>query len=309
MKRIAFVTCSSKPGFASDDLATVRLLESAGVEVKALPWDGELDPGMYRDQSFDKVIIRSAWNYHLEPEKFLQWIRKAQTENINLHNAASVVRWNLHKNYLLELSHKGIPIPPTVWVPKGKSESLPALLKEKGWAKAVVKPCISATAYNTFLTAASGAEEHQEKFLALQKQGDLMVQQFMPEVQEEGEWSLIFFNKQFSHAVLKRPKTTDFRVQDNFGGTAAALPAPRIATEQAKQILGLVNEPLLYARVDGIMSGGAFLLMELELIEPVLFLGYDKNAPGNFAKAILQQQANGFRKVKSRQSSFHDRDH
>jgi hypothetical protein len=130
---------------------------------------------------------------------------------------------------------------------------------------------------------------HQEaSFIEQVQQGDVLVQQFMTEVQDEGEWSLIFFDKKFSHAVLKRARVNDFRVQDNFGGTYAVLDPPQLALDQAHQILTLIPELLLYARVDGIISQNKFLLMELELIEPVLFLRESKTAIHNLVKAILK---------------------
>lgn len=283
MKRIVFVTCSTRPGFAEDDLPAVQALEATGAVVTPLPWDGDFNPWT----AFDAVVLRSTWNYHLHPEKFLMWLSQLQTQNANVFNAADVVRWNIDKNYLKELSRKGIPVPPTVWLAKGSDSNLLQVLKENGWNRAVVKPTISATAHNTFQTSVETAAAQQEKFTSNLKSHDLMVQQFMAEVAEEGEWSLIFFNKQFSHAVLKKPKAGDFRVQENYGGTTAAIAPPQVAIEQAKEILKLVKEPLLYTRVDGVISNGRFVLMELELIEPVLFLQTAHEAAKRFADTIL----------------------
>jgi len=199
-----------------------------------------------------------------------------------------VVRWNLHKKYLLELSQQGATLPPTLWVQQKSSIALSLILNENGWKRAVVKPAISATAHNTFVTTVEEAILHQKSFIEQVQQGDVLVQQFMTEVQDEGEWSLIFFDKKFSHAVLKRARVNDFRVQDNFGGTYAVLDPPQLALDQAHQILTLIPELLLYARVDGIISQNKFLLMELELIEPVLFLRESKTAIHNLVKAILK---------------------
>jgi len=107
-------------------------------------------------------------------------------------------------------------------------------------------------------------------------------------VTTQGEWSLLFFNKQFSHGVLKKPKSDDFRVQNDFGGTAERTEVPLFVREQAEQWLKLIKEPLLYTRVDGVVSNGKFVLMELELIEPVLFLKEDEQAPVRFANEIVK---------------------
>jgi hypothetical protein len=115
----------------------------------------------------------------------------------------------------------------------------------------------------------------------------MMVQRFINEVLTIGEWSLLFFNNEFSHAVIKLPKVGDFRVQEDFGGSSeAAIPPPQLV-EDARHILSLIDEPLLFARVDGVEIDGRLCLMELELIEPFLFLGYDPAAPRRLAEAIV----------------------
>lgn len=281
-KKIAFVTCSTKPDFASDDLPVVDMLRSKGVEVQPLPWDGESDQW----NSFDLVVIRSCWNYHLHPEKFIQWLDQVESQKVKLFNSAKTVRWNLHKGYLKELEQKGVPLPETIWLKKGKGANLSQLITGKNWEKAVVKPAISATAFNTFLVSRAEANQQQLKFAEQLQRADTLIQKFMPEVQQEGEWSLIFFDKKFSHAVIKRPAAKDFRVQNDFGGTAE-LASPRpFVLEQALKILSLIDEPLLYTRVDGVVSNNQFLLMELELIEPMLFLADGKDAAKRFAEVI-----------------------
>ncbi len=283
MNRIAFVTCSTKPDFADDDLETVKLLRQQGISVQPIPWDR--DPPDW--QSFDKVIVRSCWNYHLHPDKFTKWLDTLEAQRINLFNPVSVIRWNLHKKYLQFLSQQGVPLPPTTWLTNGTSLHLASFMEEQRFEKIVVKPAISATAHNTFVTTLSEAAHHQAGFSYLLQKNDLLVQQFMNEVQQEGEWSLIYFNKKFSHAVLKRPAPNDFRVQDNFGGTSSFLEPPQFALHQAEKIISLIDEPLLYARVDGIISNDQFLLMELELIEPVLFLIHSEKAANKFVEVIL----------------------
>jgi glutathione synthase/RimK-type ligase-like ATP-grasp enzyme len=246
LKQIAFVTYSKQPDFAVDDQPLAQSLVSLGHSVIPLAWDDELAAW----HSFDKIILRSCWNYHLHPNKFLTWLSFIESLTTIIHNPVRVVRWNLHKKYLLELSQLGVILPPTVWVQQKSSTTLSSIIIENDWRRAVVKPAISATAHNTFLTNPSEAIQQEAFFNEQVQQGDVLVQQFMPEVQEEGEWSLIFFDKKFSHAVLKRAHANDFRVQDNFGGTYAVLDPPQLALDQAHQILTLIPELLLYARVD-----------------------------------------------------------
>ena len=280
--RIAFVTYSTKPDFAPDDLEVVNALTLRGVQVQAIPWDGNFTDW----NSFDLVVLRSCWNYHLHPQKFLSWLHELQTKQVNLLNPASTVRWNLHKKYLAELDRQGVRLPPTQWLIKGTTVNLKELLQQKGWNKAVVKPAISATAHNTFVASIKDVAQHQPIMNQLLDQSDLLIQQFVPEI-EQGEYSFIFFHKKFSHAVLKKPKAGDFRVQDNFGGSYSSIKPSDELIKQASSILTHIEEPLLYARVDGVIVNGQFLLMELELIEPVLFFNYAPYAVGTFVDLLL----------------------
>jgi hypothetical protein len=283
MNRFAFVTCSTKPDFAVDDLTAVRLLEKSGASVRAIPWDQEFSEW----KSFDKVVLRSCWNYHLHPEKFLLWLKKMADEKVNLFNSVKTVTWNLHKSYLRDLQLQNVLIPETVFLKRNEVCDLLELMRKNDWSKAVIKPAISATAHNTFLTSTEEASSHQLKFEFLLRESDLLVQGFISEVQQEGEWSLLFFNKKFSHAVLKKPTQSDFRVQNDFGGSVHYNKVPGFAVGQAQNILELVDDGLLYTRVDGIITNGKFMLMELELIEPVLFLEANPEATAAFVNGIL----------------------
>jgi len=282
-KKIAFVTSSIKPDFAGNDVAVVDLLKSAGAEVQPLPWD--VDTSKWN--SFDLVVIRSCWNYHLHPEKFIQWIDEMEKQNVKMFNSLKIARWNLHKGYLKDLESKGVSLPETIWLNKGSEANLSSIMNERNWEKGVVKPAISATAFNTFLVSKEEAAQQQQKFEHLLADADMLVQKFMTEVQEQGEWSLIFFDKKFSHAVIKQPAEKDFRVQQDFGGRATHTKPPAFALAQAEKILNLIGEPLLYARVDGVISENKFLLMELELIEPMLFLEKENGSAKTFAHVMM----------------------
>ncbi|MGC4021661.1 MAG: hypothetical protein QM734_06830 [Cyclobacteriaceae bacterium] len=286
--KIAFVTSSVKPDFTGNDLKVVDSLKSGGVEVTPLPWDVDFSQW----NSFDLVVLRSCWNYHLHPEKFIQWIDRMEKEKVKMFNPLNIVRWNLHKGYLQELESKGISLLETLWFEKGSHANLSSIMTERNWKKVVLKPAISAGSFNTILVTKEDADKNQELFESLLSQFDILVQKFMIEVQEEGEWSLIFFKKEFSHAVIKRPIKNEFRVQHDFGGTATEAEPPSFVLQQGEKILSLIEEPLLYARVDGVVSGNKFLLMELELIEPVLFLEEENGSTHAFAQAMKDYMKN-----------------
>jgi glutathione synthase/RimK-type ligase-like ATP-grasp enzyme len=283
MPRIALATSSKYPTLAPDDRLLLDPLSKYDIQAQPAVWD---EPS-YDWSSCAAVVIRSCWDYHLHPEKFLSWIKQLESANIPILNPAPLVRWNANKSYLRDLDTKGVPIVPTFWVEDRTSVSLGERLRELGWQKAVLKPRISATAYRTQLVSADDAVTAQALFDQLRRGPGVMLQKFMDAITTEGEWSLIFFAGAFSHAILKKPQPGDFRVQNDFGGTAhPADPPPHVLASATRAVRTV--DATVYARVDGIVDTDQFRLMELELIEPRLFLAEHPAAPVRFAGAIAQ---------------------
>lgn len=297
-RAIAVATYQDVPEATPGDRLFIDLLEERyGVTAEAIPWDApNVDWGHY-----GAVIIRSTWNYHRRPDDFLAWASKVEAKGPALWNPASVVRWNVNKRYLRELEQAGLPVVPTAWIPQGRTTSLRSILRDRGWPRAVVKPSISATAFRTWVTSVEEAENHRSSLDILLTEADAMIQPLLSQVQDEGEWSFMFFADEdgllaFSHAVVKRTRPGDFRVQDQFGGSVApADPSPSLLRQVeavAEAFARIAPGPFLYARVDGVVSDGSyaaegtFLLMEVELIEPDLFLGSGDQAPARFAEAV-----------------------
>ncbi|HEY7545880.1 MAG TPA: hypothetical protein VID27_13395, partial [Blastocatellia bacterium] len=160
-----------------------------------------------------------------------------------------------------------------------------AVLEENDFDQAVIKPTISATARRTWRTSIRTAREDQSRLDEILSESSAVVQEFVEEVVTQGEWSIIFLGG-YSHAVLKRAAAGDFRVQSEFGGISEMLTPPQRIIRQAEEILRMIDSPIIYARVDGVESGGRFTLLELELTEPELFLRLDPHAPARFAQAI-----------------------
>ena len=284
MPRIALATSSKHPQLAADDRLLIDPLAERGIMAEPAIWDDSA----VQWESFDAVIIRSCWDYHLKPERFLRWIASLMEARIPLWNPGTLVRWNANKTYLLDLDAKGVATVPTIWPAPGDRVTLNDKLRELGWTKAVVKPRISATAHRTQLVTIDNADSAQSLFDELRDGAGVMVQKFMDSIVEEGEWSLLFFDRQFSHAVVKTPKPGDFRVQNDFGGSERIADPPAHVLQSATRILDIV-EPTVYARVDGVVDGQQFRLMELELIEPMLFLAAHPEAPVRFADAIAKK--------------------
>jgi glutathione synthase/RimK-type ligase-like ATP-grasp enzyme len=282
MTRVAFVTYAELPLLYDDDRLAAAALRSRGVEVEAVLWDS----AEARWEEFDAIVLRSCWEYHLRTREFLDWVASLEHKALPLWNPPGVVRGNFDKHYLRGLAAEGVAVPPTVWLEPGDDFDLASILERQGWARAVVKPVVSMSAYRTWVTSPERAAQDERQVREMLAASGVMVQRFGPEVSTRGEWSFVFFMKEYSHAVLKMPKPGDFRVQRDFGGRLADAAPPQRLVEQAREIVRGVRESLLYARVDGVEADGELTLMELELIDPVLFLGRDAGAAGRFADAV-----------------------
>lgn len=281
MPTVAFVTRQGL-GLPADDLHAAAELEARGVVVEPAVWDDTTVPWA----RYDAVVLRSCWDYHLRPAEFRGWIDRMERQRVPLWNPPALVRWNIEKRYLRDLAARGVPMVPTRWVEPGESVALPDLLAEEGWDEAVIKPVVSASAHATWRTRLPVAPEDALRFREASRHTALMVQPFLRAITDDGEWSLCFFGGRYSHAVRKSPARGDFRVQIEHGGRTRAAIAPPSTVEQARLALAAVPTSPLYARVDGTWVDGVLRIIELELIEPCLFLGCDAAAPGRFADAI-----------------------
>jgi glutathione synthase/RimK-type ligase-like ATP-grasp enzyme len=283
MARIAFVTFRGRPDFAPDDLLAATALRARGATVLPAAWDD----AAVRWESFDTVIIRSCWDYYRRLPEFVRWLELLGRTGAAVWNPPEVLRWNLDKRYMRDLEDQGILIVPTHWCDDPDGPSLTDILRETGWATAVVKPAISAGAYETRIVTTRSDTAEEPWFRDQVSSGTVMVQPFLREIREEGEWSLCFLGGSFSHAVRKTPKQGDFRIQAQHGGIHIPAGPDASLLSAAEAVIAHAPGPLLYARVDGVIQGGRFLLMELELLEPTLYLDAHTEAPVRFARAIL----------------------
>jgi len=283
LKRVGLVTCREHPDLPEDDRPLVAELGRLGIAASPEVWD---DPRT-KWTSFDLLVLRSTWDYHLRPAEFRAWITARESEGSALWNPAPLLLWNAHKFYLRELESRGVPIAPTRFLAAGSAADLARILDEEGWDRAVVKPAVSATAHRTDLVA-RGDAGGAAALAALLSDGDVLVQKYLPEIETKGEWSFVYIDGAYSHAVRKRPSRGDFRVQTEFGGTVEPGPAPPSLVGDAGRVIAAIDSPWLYARVDGVESEGTLRLMELELIEPSLFLSSAVQATRRLASAIAR---------------------
>lgn len=282
-----FATSAAHPNLTEDDLHAAAGLRAAGHDVSVLVWDTQ--PANLR--SGDTVVVRSCWDYHLAPARFVAWLADLAERGVTVANGYASLQWNMHKGYLLELSREhGIPIPPTILIERGQRIELGHVLDRLETHEVVVKPAISLSSHNT-RRMRRGDDEAAAVFDAQIAHEDVLVQPFLPAI-NQGELSLVFFGGAYSHAVLKRPASGDFRVQKEFGGMHS-LARPHLSViSQAARVLSATGERLDFARVDGIVVDGTLLLMELELIDPVLFfsLGGEQSVQ-RFVRAVTRQKS------------------
>jgi glutathione synthase/RimK-type ligase-like ATP-grasp enzyme len=282
---VALVTYKDLPQLCDDDRLLLDYLNGQGIRAEAVVWDA----GDVAWERFGCVVLRSCWDYHLRPHEFADWVRRLAGAHVPLVNPAETVLWNMDKTYLQDLSRNGVKVAPTVRLRKGEPADLHAILESEGWEEAVIKPSISATAFQTWRTSLAEAANHNTGLQKMLAEADMLVQPFIKEVVQKGEWSLVFLGGEYSHGVLKRPQKGDFRVQELFGGSSTRSTPPDQVVEQAAKVLQRAGRPWSYARVDGIEVEGELLLMELELIEPYLFLGEHPQAAQRFGEAILRK--------------------
>lgn len=282
--KIAFLSMNDLSGYVSDDNLAFEPLQNLGYQVDIVPWQQTV----VEWKKYAAVIIRTTWDYQNHLEAFLQVLKQIESQTL-LANPFEIAKWNADKIYLNDLQEKGAKIVPTIWVNSGFSLSqLQQWFKQLESDEIVIKPRVSATAQNTFwLKRSKEDQEDIENLKKIFENRPFMVQPFMKAIVDEGEYSLFYFNGEYSHAILKTPKTQDFRVQEEHGGIIQAIKPTSDLLKAGEEILKYISRTLLYARVDFVRTeNNKFALMELELIEPSLYLRNCENAPHFFAKAI-----------------------
>lgn len=282
--RVALITCRHLPEPDPDQELLLAALRQRGVSAAMHAWDdaGGLD-------GFDLAVLRSCWNYHLQPQRFCDWLAVAEAAT-RLLNPPPVLRWNLHKRYLRQLAARGLPVVPTVFAERGSEPSFAAILDDQGWPRAVIKPCVSAASFRTRVFARAEAERAQAFLAELLGERDAMIQRYLPSVEQAGEKALVWIGGAWTHGVHKQP-----RFQGQEESVSPAVPLDERERSLGDRVLAEVAEVgdgLLYARLDLIRGDdGRPLISELELLEPSLFLLQHRPALQRLADAIVTRAA------------------
>ncbi|WP_045689623.1 RimK family alpha-L-glutamate ligase [Hymenobacter sp. AT01-02] len=286
---IALVTCESlaqyaAPNVEDEDSLLTNYLRQQGHSVEPRVWTNPAVDWL----RYDVVVVKSPWDYFDRVDEFYQWLAHMQQLGVRMLNPAAVVRWNANKKYLLDMEREGVRIVPTQWLTRGSELVVEDLFEQLGSEQLVVKPAVSGGAKNTFALTRQESAIRQPELRELLRHEDFLVQPFQPEIQAEGEWSLIYFGGEYSHCVLKTPKSGDFRVQHYLGGGIEPREAPAHLRRAADNIIKRFAPGCLYARVDGVDAAGQLLLMELELIEPFLYLASAEGTLARYEAALKQ---------------------
>ena len=280
--RVALATYAAAPQLAPDAQLLGPALAARGIDAVPAVWsDTSVDWA-----SFDAIVIRSCWDYHRRYADFVRWLDALDASRRRIWNSTTTVRWNSNKRYLVDLAGRGVPTVPTRIGAGASAQAIAELAGGEGWTRFVVKPAVSASAYETHALALPLGDADRSSIDRIVAHGDVLVQPFLDEVTTDGELSLVFFDGVFSHAAIKRSRPGDFRVQTEHGGTVAPIDVAPAVVSQAQRSIDALDEPPLYARVDGVGDERSFRLMELELIEPHVFLGVSDRAADRFAASI-----------------------
>lgn len=274
MKELIILTESRLKDLYYDDLNLKESLNRRGIEVKAQDWQN------YRPIEGDRILIRTPWNYSLFKEDFLSLLSLIESKNCKVYNPVDLIRWNLNKRYLEELQESGIKVVPTTYVDSFSLKNLDAIE-----FPFVVKPLVGASGRDTFLIKGS---TDLSKLEVLYNQA-VMIQPFVESIKTEGEFSFIYFDNEFSHAVQKTAKEGEFRIQDEHGGSVKAYNPTDEEISKVNKMLKLTNRSFLYVRVDVVIFNDDLYLMELEAFEPELFFRFHKESSEEFARKIEEK--------------------
>jgi glutathione synthase/RimK-type ligase-like ATP-grasp enzyme len=264
-----------------DDRVLAEAIVAAGSEALPVVWGERLPPA-------SMLVIRSTWDYVEDPNRFVGWLSELDAGGVVVHNPTSLLRWNLHKRYLVDLIGRGVPTVPTVVLSQGDHVELGALLRGRSWNDAVIKPAIGGTARLAVHVEAVGiavAQGHLDELLAAE---DAIVQQFVPSVPLVGETSVIAIGGVVTHAVRKRVTAGEWRVHAEFGGRSEAILVDDRLASAAHTAIAAVQPIPTYARVDLVENPtGELQLIELELVEPELFFRLAAHAATRLAHDVL----------------------
>ncbi|GIV37474.1 MAG: hypothetical protein KatS3mg032_1853 [Cyclobacteriaceae bacterium] len=267
-----------------EDRLLRQALEQHGLKINRINWD---DPS-YNWKATRFALFRTTWDYFNRFPEFSEWLQKVRKQT-HLINPCELILWNLDKHYLHDLRRLGIAIPPTLFLEPGDERPLTEIVRATGWSECILKPAVSGAARHTYRFRSTAAPEYESIYRQLIENESMLLQEFQQNVLHKGEVAFMVFGGKFTHAVLKRARPGDFRVQDDFGGSVhPCTPTPE-EVALAERVVSVCQPVPVYARVDILWSNhGEPCVSELELIEPELWFRMYPPAAQLFAEALLK---------------------
>jgi glutathione synthase/RimK-type ligase-like ATP-grasp enzyme len=268
-----------------EDNLVLQAFEKRGWSAKIKAWD---DPDFDWTQT-KHVMFRTIWDYFHRFKEFSVWLAETASKTIMI-NSIEQILWNVDKHYLEDLLDGGINVPETLFIRKGDERSLQDLHDDMGWEETVVKPCISGAGRHTYKLDSDNIIDFEDIYQELIAQEDMMLQPFLELVPEKGEIAFMMMGGEFTHAVLKKAKEGDFRVQDDFGGTVDDYTPTEEEIVFAENAIKSVSPLPAYARVDAVWDNeGNLCVSELELIEPELWFRKHPEAADVLADYVIRE--------------------
>lgn len=268
----------------TEDRLVQEALERQGLRVYRMNWD---NPD-FDWSSTHMILFRTCWDYSSRFLEFSKWLERVQKQT-KLINSASQIDWNINKHYLEDLMDRGVLVPPTKIITPKTKWTLSEWQEELGWDEMVLKPVVSAGGRHTYRILAENIEKHEPIFRELIEKEAMLLQPFLHQIITKGEIALIVIDGKVTHAVLKKAKQGDFRVQDDFGGSVENYEPNEEEIEFAEKVVAACPEKPIYARVDLVWDNeDRIALAEIELIEPELWFRKNPSAADQLATAIVK---------------------
>jgi hypothetical protein len=281
-RRCAYLTMDDFGDFVSDADLSFAPMAEFGWDVEMVPWRSNTDW-----DSYDLVYICTPWDYQDDVAGFIGVLEQIETSSAKLVNSLELVHWNLEKNYLRDLESRGAGIVPSLFHDHFDAGDIAGWFSAHDTAKVVVKPLVGANADHITVLEQPVAAATVDALHETYASRPFFVQPFMDRVLSEGEYSTFFFNGEYSHAILKKPETGDFRTQEEHGAEILSVEAPPALIDTAHDVVAMVEPLPVYVRADFVRDDkDRFLVMELELIEPSLYLRTDPASAARFARAL-----------------------
>ena len=283
MKRCAYLVMDDPGDYVTDYHLSFDAMAELGWQVDCVPWR---NPSHDWSQ-YDAVYICTPWDYPENPGLFLETLDAIEASTAELINPLALVRWSLAKTYLRDLAERGGSVVPSLWFDRFDPGEVSSWFEDFDSDRVVIKPQVGTNSQHQLVLSMPISEDVMSEVQRVYNGRPFFVQPFIANVQSEGEYSLFFLGGEYSHATLRVPKPGDFRSQEEHGAEVLTITADEEQIAAAERLLSLVDPEPTYARVDLVRDDdGAYRLMELEMVEPSLYLRTDEDSPMRFARAF-----------------------